>query len=133
MVDMSISYGIPHAADNAATPDGYFAYTTTLHEAVHAPGLSNTAANLVSTQQPYEAAHPTIADAVMNHDGEVGGTTQTLVRLHGQEGRYGGSYPLSGVIRPATDRDIWCIFGVQQSDLITNANWVHGTSSYVSR
>ena len=69
-----IEDGVPQSADNAASLEGYFAYATALHEAGHALGLSNIAPDLVSTQS-YRAAHPTIADAVMNHDGEVGETS----------------------------------------------------------
>ena len=68
-----IRRGGVHYADNLKAND-YFAYATALHEAGHALGLSNIAPDLVSTQS-YRAAHPTIADAVMNHDGEVGETT----------------------------------------------------------
>lgn len=69
-----IEGGVPQSADNTASLEGYFAYATALHEAGHALGLSNIAPDLVSTQS-YRAAHPTIADAVMNHDGEVGETS----------------------------------------------------------
>ncbi len=61
-----------------ADPDnGYKAYRLAVHEAGHALGLSNFSyAGLVTEPfwsffedvQPYEAAHPTIPDAVMNYD-----------------------------------------------------------------
>ena len=60
---------------DAASDDsdqGYFAYTTAVHEAGHALGLSNFSyVDLVipwSAPQEYHTAHPTIPDAVMNYD-----------------------------------------------------------------
>ena len=53
---------------------GYFAYATAVHEAGHALGLSNFSYDdlvLSSGDQPYEAAHPTIPDAVLNYDDDV--------------------------------------------------------------
>ena len=64
-----------------AAPDhDYEAYRIAVHEAGHALGLSNFSyAGLVTEPlwtffeevQPYEAAHPTIPDAVMNYDDDV--------------------------------------------------------------
>ena len=52
-------------------PDaGYKAYRTAVHEAGHALGLSNITLNPFLLGQPYEIAHPTIPDAVMNYDHE---------------------------------------------------------------
>ena len=66
--------GTPQSADNAASLEGYFAYATALHEAGHALGLSNIDPDNIFAPQ-YRAAHPTITDSVMNHDGEVGEST----------------------------------------------------------
>ena len=52
---------------------GFYAYSIAVHEAGHALGLSNVyvfpPGDAIS-EQPYDAAHPTIPDSVMNYDGE---------------------------------------------------------------
>ena len=52
--------------------DGYFAYAIALHEAGHALGLSSFSYKelVLSQDQPYEVAHATIPDTVMNYDDE---------------------------------------------------------------
>ena len=66
--------------DDRSSSNAYFAYATAVHEAGHALGLSNVSyVGLVTdslfsffgSSQPYEAAHPTIPDSVMNYDAEV--------------------------------------------------------------
>ena len=62
---------LPDKDPSSSDPDRkYFAYTTAVHEAGHVLGLSNFSyADIVLIgDQPYEAAHPTIPDAVLNYD-----------------------------------------------------------------
>ena len=57
----------PDLSTSEPNPDyGYFAYRTAVHEAGHALGLSNI--NHPLWNQPYDAAHPTIPDSIMNYD-----------------------------------------------------------------
>ncbi len=56
--------------DDDDSPDkGYYAYTIAVHEAGHALGLSRV--SVAEFWQPYDVAHPTIPDAVMNYDRQI--------------------------------------------------------------